>query len=126
LPIQWCTRFLRLKSLTRIYTDETDFDGSQSKDDGFAVLGSLEWLLGAWRRDGPNLGFKPGMKAIAEAEGQLEDAVVGGEDEDISRGVEDGRADLAVFEVVLHLFEGLGREGAIEVAGDVVPDVFAL
>jgi len=32
------------------------------------------------------------VQALAEAEGQLEDAIVRGEDEDVARGVEDGGA----------------------------------
>jgi hypothetical protein len=79
-----------------------------------------------WRRCG---GFyfagEAGVETIAEAGGKLEDAVVRGEDEDVSRGIEDGGTDLAVLEMPLDQFFGRWVQRIIQVVGDVVPDVFA-
>src|ERR1700679_766131 len=66
------------------------------------------------------------MEALAVTEGELVDAVVGGEDEDVARGVQDGRADLADLEMLLDGGQHFGVEGVVEIAGDLLPDVFAL
>jgi hypothetical protein len=66
------------------------------------------------------------VKTLAVAEWKLEDAVIGSEDEDIARGVEDGGADLAMLEVALHVGAYGFVERVVEIAGDLVPDVAAV
>jgi hypothetical protein len=66
------------------------------------------------------------MKALAVAEGKLEDAIIGCKDEDIACGVEDCGADLAVFKMALDIGAGGSVEGIVEIAGDLVPDVTAI
>ena len=66
------------------------------------------------------------MEALAVAKWQLEDAVVCGEDENVARGVEDGGADLAVLEMMLHVGACGFVEGVIQITGDLVPDVAAV
>jgi hypothetical protein len=66
------------------------------------------------------------VEALAVAEGKLEDAVIGGEDEDVARGVENGGADLAVFEVAFHVGASGFIKRVVEIAGNLVPDVAAV
>ena len=56
--------------------------GSTSRD--FALIG-VWWCRG----DAADFGLQSCVEAFAEAEGEFEDAFVRGEDEDVSRGVED-------------------------------------
>ena len=53
-----------------------------------ALTGML--FPGVWGcgRDAAYFGFEPGVEALAEAEGELEDALVGSEDQDVARRVE--------------------------------------
>jgi hypothetical protein len=66
------------------------------------------------------------VEALAVAEWKLEDAVIGGEDEDVACGIEDGGADFAVLEVALHVGACGFVEGIVQIAGDLVPDVAAV
>jgi len=66
------------------------------------------------------------VEALAEAGGELEDAVVGDEDYDVVGGVEDGGADLTGFEVLVDFCAQGSVHIAIDVGGDVVPNVFAI
>jgi hypothetical protein len=66
------------------------------------------------------------VEALAITDREFEDAVVCGEDEDVTRGVEDSGADLAVREMFFNVGAGLGVERVIEIAGDVVPDMAAV
>jgi hypothetical protein len=66
------------------------------------------------------------VKSLAVAEWKLEDAVIGGKDEDVACGVEDSGADFAVLEMALHIGACGFIEGVIEIAGDLVPDVTAV
>src|SRR5713101_1959695 len=66
------------------------------------------------------------MEALAEAERKLKHSVVRGEDQNVSRRVENRRTDFAVLQMFLHLLKYLRREGAIEVTGDVLPNMLAL
>jgi hypothetical protein len=66
------------------------------------------------------------VEAFAITEGQLEDAIVSREDEDVSRGIEHCRADFAVFEVVLDVGARLDGKGVVQIAGDIVPDMAAV
>ena len=74
----------------------------------------------------PDLFLDPCMQAFAIAHWQLEDALIGGENEDVPSGVEDGGANLAVLEMLLHELAHFGRQGVIEEFGDAIPDVFAV
>jgi hypothetical protein len=66
------------------------------------------------------------VKAIAETDGELEDTIVRGKDKNITGGIENCRAYLAVFQMPLNQFSCFGRQGIVQVAGDVVPNMFAL
>jgi len=66
------------------------------------------------------------MQPLTIAEGELIDTFVCGEDEDISRRVEDRRANLAKLEVFLHLLQDFRRQVIIKIAGDVIPDMLAI
>src|SRR5215469_14404210 len=66
------------------------------------------------------------MEAFAIAERELEDAIIGSEDKDVTSGVQYGRTDLTVGEVVFDVGAHRGVEGVIEIAGDLVPDVTAV
>jgi hypothetical protein len=66
------------------------------------------------------------VETFAVAEGKLEDAIVGGEDEDVARGVEDCGADLAVSKMLFNTGERFGVERVVDIAGDVVPDMAAV
>ena len=65
------------------------------------------------------------METFAVAYGEFVGAVVGGQDKNVARGVENGGADLAGLEVLLDGGEQLGIELLIQVAGNVFPNVFA-
>jgi hypothetical protein len=68
---------------------------------------------------------KAGVKAGAVAYGKLEGAIVGGEDEDVAGGIENGGARFAVLEVQFDFAEKQRIELVIEILGDVFPNVFA-
>jgi hypothetical protein len=74
----------------------------------------------------PDLFFDVGVQTFAIAHRQLEDALIGGEDKDVPRGVENGGANLAMLEMLLHELARFGREGVIEKFGDAIPDLFAV
>ena len=65
------------------------------------------------------------MQALAEANRQLKHAFIRGEDDDVARGVQNGRADLAVLEMLLNIQSNVLRQCSIQIAGDVTPNVFA-
>jgi hypothetical protein len=66
------------------------------------------------------------VKAIAETDGELEDTIVSSKDQNVTCGVENCRAYLAVFQMPLNQFSCFGRQGIVQIAGDVVPNMFAL
>jgi hypothetical protein len=65
------------------------------------------------------------VEAFAVADGEFEGAIVGGEDEDVASGIEDGGTDLAVLEVQFDFAEEHRVELVIEIFRDVFPDLFA-
>jgi hypothetical protein len=50
------------------------------------------------------------MEPLTEADGEFKDTLICRENEDIARGVQDGRADFAVLQMFLHLFAYLRIE----------------
>lgn len=66
------------------------------------------------------------MKPLAETNWQFEDTVIGSQDDYISSGVQDRRADLAVVEMLLHNLPCLFRQRPVKIFRNVVPDVFAI
>ena len=66
------------------------------------------------------------MKAGAEAGGEFEGAIVCHEHDDVARGVEDRGADFAGFEMAVYFGTQFRVHLAIDVSGDVLPDVFAV
>src|SRR3984885_9311847 len=66
------------------------------------------------------------METIAETDGKLEDTIVCSKNKDVACGIENCRTYLAVFQMPLHHFSHFGRQGIVQITGDVVPNVFAL
>ena len=66
------------------------------------------------------------MQSLAVSERQFEYALVGGEDENVVGGIENGGTDFAVLEVLLHDCAHFRREIVVEKLGDVIPDVLAV
>jgi hypothetical protein len=77
-------------------------------------------------RKAANLFFETRMKPLAEPKWKLEDPLIRGKDQNIPRGIQDGRTNLAVLQVFLYLLEHVRREAMVQVAGDVLPNMFAL
>ena len=66
------------------------------------------------------------MQPLAESCGQLEDAIVGEQHDDVARGVEHRGADLAGFKMLVDLGAQVRVHLAVDVGGDVLPDVLAV
>jgi len=66
------------------------------------------------------------VEAITEAGGETEDSVVGDKHDYIVSGVEDGGTYLAGFQVLVDFYAQGRIHFAIDVGGDVLPDVFAI
>ena len=66
------------------------------------------------------------MKQFAEANRKFEDAIVGSQDDHVTRGVQNGRADLAVIQVLLHRVPRFVGERTIQIFRNVVPNVLAI
>ena len=66
------------------------------------------------------------MKPLTEAQWQLEDSFVSREDQNISSGIKNRRANLTVFQVFLDFVSFRSFQAIVKVAGDVLPDVFAI
>jgi len=66
------------------------------------------------------------VQTFAVADWKLEDTIICCEDENVARGVEDRRADLAVRKMLFDIDACLRIQGVVEIAGDVVPDVAAV
>jgi hypothetical protein len=56
------------------------------------------------------------VKAIAETGGELEDAIIRGKDKNITCGIENCRAYLAVFQMPLNQFSCFGRQGIVQIS----------
>ena len=65
------------------------------------------------------------MQALAEVEGQLEDALVSHENDDVASGVNYCGADFAVSQVAFDIGANLRVERVVDIFGDAVPDVAA-
>src|SRR5271154_894790 len=66
------------------------------------------------------------MKTIAEADWQSEGPIIRGEVENIPGAVEDRRAYLAVLKMALDLVAQFFIHGAVDVIGDIAPDMLAV
>ena len=66
------------------------------------------------------------MKQFAEANRKFEDAIVGSQDDHVALGVQNGRADLAVTQVLLHRVPRFVGERTIQIFRNVVPNVLAI
>src|SRR5262249_2713180 len=92
------------------------------------------WCTGSPDRPSPLPGWlaalefrrQPLVQALTVADRQLEGPVVGRQDQDVPRGIEDGRADLAVLAVPLDLRTKLGRHGVVDVVRDLRPHMLAV
>ena len=65
------------------------------------------------------------MEAFAEASRQFKYAFIRSEDDDVTSGVENGRADLAMLKVLLNIQPDVLRQCGIQIVRDVIPDVLA-
>jgi hypothetical protein len=65
------------------------------------------------------------VQTFAVVYGKLKYAIIGYQDDDVAGGVKHSRADFAVSKVPLDIGAYLWRESSVDVAGDVVPYVFA-
>ena len=65
------------------------------------------------------------METIAETDGKLEDTIVCSKNKDVACGIENCRTYLAMFQVPLHQFSYFEGQRIVQIAGDVVPNVFA-
>ena len=70
--------------------------------------------------------INPRVQSLAETNRQLKNTIIGSQDDDVSRGIQNRRANFAVFEVLLNHCARFFRQCLIEIFGDVVPDVFAI
>ena len=66
------------------------------------------------------------MKPLTETQWQLEDSFVRGEDQNISSGIQNCRANLTVFQMFLDFVSFRSFQVIVEVTRDVLPDVFAI
>jgi hypothetical protein len=66
------------------------------------------------------------VKAIAETDRELEDTFIRRKDKNVTRGIKNCRAYLAMFQVPLNQFSCFGRQGIVQIARDVVPNVLTL
>jgi hypothetical protein len=66
------------------------------------------------------------VKAFAKADRQLEDAIIGYQDDHVTCGVQNGRANLAVIQVLLHRVPRFVGKRSIEIPRNVVPNVLAI
>ena len=66
------------------------------------------------------------VKPFAETYRKFEDAIIGSQNDHVARGVENGRADLAVIQVLLHRVPRFLGERSIQIFRYVVPNVFAI
>jgi hypothetical protein len=73
-----------------------------------------------------HLSIQTRMQALTESKRQLKDALICSEYQDVASGVEYRRANFAMFQVLLYLFQLLSRESSIQKTGDMLPNVFAV
>jgi len=66
------------------------------------------------------------VKPLTESDGKLEDTVVSHKNDDISRRIKNCRANFASLEVAIDLRAQVRVHLAIDVGGDVHPNVFAV
>ncbi len=69
---------------------------------------------------------QPFVQPFAVSHRQFKRPVVSRQNKDVSRGIQDCRADFAVFEVQLDFFTQLGIHRLVDVLRDVFPHVFAI
>ena len=68
---------------------------------------------------------QPRVQTLAVTGGQLEDEIISGQDENVTRRVENRGTDFAGLQVFLHQLFCFRRQRAVEEFGEVIPDVFA-
>src|SRR5260370_17430314 len=66
------------------------------------------------------------MQSLAVPHRQFERPVVRSQNQNIPRGIQNRRADFAVFQVQFDFFTQLGIHSLVDVLRDVLPDVFAI
>ena len=66
------------------------------------------------------------VKPFAETYRKFEDAIIGNQNDHVARGIENGRADLAVIQVLLHRVPRFVGKRSIQIFRNVVPNVFAI
>jgi hypothetical protein len=76
--------------------------------------------------DALHLRIEACMKPLTETQWQLEDSFVSSEDQTISSGIQNCRANLTVFQMLLDIVSFRSSQVIVEVTRDVLPDVFAI
>jgi len=66
------------------------------------------------------------MKPLTETQWQFEDSFVSREDQNISSGIQNRRANLTVFQMFLNFVSFRMLKVIVEITGDVIPDMFAI
>src|ERR1700733_4974205 len=66
------------------------------------------------------------MQSLTKPKRQFKDALIRRQNKNIPRGVQNRRTDLTVLQMFLDLFQYVWCKCAIEIAGDVLPYMFAL
>ncbi len=66
------------------------------------------------------------METLTEVNGQLEDAVIRHQNDDVAGRIEHRRADLTMRKVLLYIGADRRVERALNVGGDVVPNMSAV
>src|SRR5208282_3459697 len=73
-----------------------------------------------------NFQFQPIMQALAVSYRELKRPVIGGQNQNIPRGIENGRANLAMRKMLLNLLAHLRLNTAVNELRDVLPDMLAV
>src|ERR1700712_65996 len=66
------------------------------------------------------------MQSLTKSKRQCKDALIRRKDKNVPRGVQNRRADLTVLQMFLDPFQYFWSKCAIEIAGDMLPYMFAL
>ena len=67
------------------------------------------------RRHAHELQIDPGMKSFAETNRKFEYPIIGSQDDDIARGVQNGGANLAMIQMLLHGISRFVRQSSVQI-----------
>ncbi len=78
------------------------------------------------RRHAHELQINAGVKSFPETNRKFEDSIIGSQDDDIARGVQNGGADIAVIQMLLHGIPRFVTQRSVQIFRNVVPNVLAI